>query len=265
MQNLFLLYFIVLLINIFFVFGFFVRLVGVETKRWSTSNSIFQIVNLFPRTIGIFQIPLITLFTEYAINTNQIVSLQIYQGVILFNLIGVLIGFALLPFFLNSLKEIIDKIYYNYSFRFFFKKSSIKTIFSSFISGNFKSFFSGLPQLKIKNKNLFFYDLMATFFLCSAFPACAWAGYNVPDYRATIIALVSIIYGIASIITILLIDTKLSVVTDKTFHNQFSLYEYKIVLFDCLKGKIIGTIFGIIAFPTLSSAIIYLVSKFLIK
>lgn len=264
MQNLIILYAIVIIINIFLVFSFFVRLVGVETKRWSTSNSIFQIINLLPRTIGVFQIPLITLFTEYAINTNKTVSPLFYQGVIFFNLIGVLIGFTLLPFFLNSLKETINSIYANDSFKIIFKKNTLKTIISTFFSGSFNNFFRHSNQLKVKNKKLFFYNLMATFFLCSAFPACVWAGYNLPAYRATIISLVSIIYGAASVITILFIDTKLSVITDKTFHNQISLSEYKIVLFDCLKGKIIGTLIGVIALPLLSGSIVYLVSKFLI-
>ena len=83
------------------------------------------------------------------------------------------------------------------------------------------------------------------------------------EYRATIISLVSIIYGVAAAITILLIDTKLSVITDKAFTNQISIAEYKAVLFDCLKGKIAGTIIGVITLQVLSSGIVFLVNKFI--
>ena len=126
-----------------------------------------------------------------------------------------------------------------------------------------KAFFERKLQVKVINKKLFTYNLIAAFLLCSAFPACVWAGYMITEYRATIISLVSIIYGAAAVISVLLIDTKLSVITDKTFHNQISLAEYKMVLFDCMKGKIAGTVIGIIALPVLSSGIVFLVNKFI--
>ena len=93
------------------MFGFFLRLVGVETKLWSTTTSIFQIINLIPRTIGVLQIPLITLYTETAINRKEPIGTFFFQGFIFFNLLGLVIGFIILPFFLQLLRQIIDNIY----------------------------------------------------------------------------------------------------------------------------------------------------------
>ena len=124
MQNVFILYSIILTVNIFWVFGFFIRLVGIETKRWSTTSSIFQIINLFPRTIGVLQIPLITLYTETALNNKEQISTLFYQGIIFFNLLGLLIGFIILPVFLQLLRQIIDNIYEKTSFKVLLQKIS---------------------------------------------------------------------------------------------------------------------------------------------
>ena len=261
MQNLIILYLIVVVINVFLVFNFTVKLVGVETKKIFISNAIFQIINLLPKCIGIFQVPLLTLYTEYAINLNKPIDTFYYQAVILSGLIGILIGFILLPFFINSLKESINSIYNNNSFKIIFNLQSLKIIASSFLSANFFLFFKGHKLYKIKNRKLFSYNLIVSFLFCSAFPACILAGYYIPEYRATINSMVSLFNGIAAFVIILFIDTKLSVMTDKTLHNKMTYLDYKDVIFDCLKGKIIGTFIGIITLPTLSSGIVYLISK----
>jgi hypothetical protein len=138
MEKIFILYSIVLVFNIFGVFGFFMRLIGVETKRWSTTFSTFQIINLFPRTIGVFQIPLITLYTENAINSKEDIAITFYQGIILFNSLGLIIGTLLLPFFVKSLKEIILNIYEKDSFR----NQFFQTLRNFFKLDNYLSFFS---------------------------------------------------------------------------------------------------------------------------
>lgn len=263
MTSIIILYGIIFIINLFWVFGFFTRLVGVETKRWSTTNSIFQIINLLPRTIGILQIPLITLYTETAINRKEEINLLFYQGIIFFNLIGVLIGFIFLPLFLYILNHIINNIYEKASFRVLLKKELWINKEKSFNNIGYKSFFNGFSLKKITKGKLFVNNLIASFLICIAFPACILVGYHVPAYRATIISSVSIIYGLSTFITILLIDTRVSVLTDQTFHGSITLKQYKLVLFDCLKGRIIGIIIGIITLPYISGVIVSIVNYLL--
>jgi hypothetical protein len=263
MQNIIILYSIILTVNIFWVFGFFIRLVGIETKRWSTTSSIFQIINLFPRTIGVLQIPLITLYTETAINRNEQIDAFFYQGVIFFNLLGLVIGFIILPVFLQLLRQIIDNIYEKTSFKILLQKQTWKNVPQSIESLNYKSFFVGFRPSKIRISKIFTNNLLAAFLTCIAFPACVLAGYHLPEYRATIISSVSVIYGISTFITILLIDTRVSVLTDQTFDGTVGLQHYKEVLFDCLKGRIIGIILGIIILPYFSELIILIVNNLL--
>lgn len=257
--SIFLLYFIVIIVNVFLVFNFFVRLVGVETQRWSTSYSIFQIINLIPRSIGIFQIPLITLYTENALFRGNSVSILFYQGVILFNLLGLLFGIFLLPFFQSSLGTTIKKVQKINSFKAILKRDVLILIYEGFKRGDFKIYYTGINFFDIQNKNLFFSNLISSFLQCIAFPACVLIGYQIPEYRATIISLVSLIYGMASIITILSIDTRLGVKSDSAFHGNISLLSFKIVLFDCIKGKILGTFIGILLLPIITSFFISLI------
>ena len=264
MQNIFILYSVILTVNIFWVFGFFIRLVGIETKRWSTTSSIFQIINLFPRTIGVLQIPLITLYTETSINNKEQISVFFFQGVIFFNLIGLLIGFAILPIFLQLLRQIIENIYEKTSFKILIQKQTWANVPKSIKELNYISFFIGFRPSKIRITKIFSNNLIAAFLTCIAFPACVLAGYHLPVYRATIISSVSIIYGISTFITILLIDTRVSVLTDKTFDGAVGLQHYKEVLFDCLKGRIIGITFGVILLPFFSEVIMFLVKSLLL-
>jgi len=254
MEKIFLLYSIVLVFNIFGVFGFFIRLIGVETKRWSTTISTFQIINLFPRTIGVFQIPLITLYTESAINSKEDIAITFYQGIILFNTFGLIIGTLLLPFFVKSLGEIILNVYEKDSFRNQFFKSLRKF----FKLDNYLVFFNEFNLFKFYDKKLFLNNTLATYLLAIAFPACILAGYEIPAYRATIISLVSIIYGVSSTISVLYIETKISLLTDKSFHSQIELHHYKAMLFDCLKGKILGTLIGVITLPFVAEVLVYI-------
>jgi hypothetical protein len=264
LSKLIILYSIVTIFNIFWVFSFFIKLVGVETKKWSTSISIFQIINLLPRTIGIFQIPLITLFTESAINSKQPLTPFFYQGIIFFNLLGVLIGTALLPFFINSLKQIISNIYETESFLNIIKKELGKLAVNFFKIKNYYSFFPKNGYFTFFDRTLFINNTLTAFLLCTAFPACVLAGYYIPNYRATIISMVSIIYGVASVINILFIETRVSLITDKTFHNQISFDDYKIVLFDCLKGRIVGTCVGIFLLPLIADMIAFAIKLVLL-
>jgi hypothetical protein len=258
MTSIIILYGIIFLINLFWVFGFFTRLVGIETKRWSTTNSIFQIINLIPRTIGVLQIPLITLYIEKAINENKKIDTLFFQGIIFFNLIGVLAGLILLPIFSKILSDIIVNIYDKATFKVLIQKKLWKKTRLSFNKIEYKSFYNGLRLLKINRNKLLINNLIAAFLICIAFPACILAGYNIPAYRATIISSVSIIYGISTFISVLLIDTRVSVITDQTFHGIKTLHQYKEVLFDCLKGRIIGIIIGILALPHISKFIIFI-------
>jgi hypothetical protein len=263
MSNIFILYSIITIINIFWLFSFFIRLPSIVTKNWSTSHSIFQIINLIPRTIGVLQIPMITLYTESAINMKKGINTIFYQGVIFFNLIGILIGLIALPLFLNYFSNSINNIFTKGSFRSLISRNNFIIDDELNLDYRQKSFFTDFKLFKINYFNLFFSNFVASYLTVIAFPACILAGYHMITYRATIISLVSIIYGLATYVTILFIDTKMSVLSDQAFHNLITITDFKLILFDCLKGRIFGIIIAILTLPHISNFIVHAINWYL--
>jgi len=263
MTSIIILYSIIIIINIFWLFSFFIKLPSIITKNWSTSHSIFQIINLIPRTIGVLQIPMITLYTESAINTKKGINTIFYQGIIFFNLIGIFIGLIALPFFLKHFSNSINMIFTKGSFRGLISKNSLKISNNLNSDYGYRSFFDGIKLFKINYLNLFFNNFIAAYLTSIAFPACILAGYHMISYRATIISSVSIIYGLATYVTILFIDTRMSVFADQAFHNIITIKDFKLVLFDCLKGRILGIIIAILTLPEISDFIVYAIRLYL--
>ncbi len=74
------LYVIIIIVNVFSVYSYFVKLISVSSGKWSTSGMLFQMLNVIPRSIGVFQIPLITFYTEWAINNNINLKVEIFIG-----------------------------------------------------------------------------------------------------------------------------------------------------------------------------------------
>lgn len=255
---------IIITVNTFWVFGFFIRLVGIETQKWSTTSSIFQIINLFPRTIGVFQVPLITLFTENSLKNDKVLNIYFYQSLIIFNLLGLIIGLALLPVFLWVLKEISNNISENASFRVLFKLQIWRKIKLQSSTLEYTPFFVGFKQFKFFKSSIFYNNLLVSFLICIALPACLLAGYHLSAYRATILSSVSIIYGVSSFITILLIDTRISVLSDMAFDGSIHLQKFKEFLFDCLKGRIVGIAIGALTLPYIYEIVITLLKYVLI-
>ena len=250
----YLLFVIIIFVNIFWVFGFFVRVIGIETKKWALSNSIFQVLNLITQTLSILQVPLITYFTESAINKNLDIEIVFYQLIILFNLVGIFIAILLMPFFMNYFRSIIGAIYINPNLLVFISK---KHLFEFKIHIRLIDYLVHNLSIysKIKYRRMFYYNIIIGYLLAIAFPICVYIGYQLPAYRATIISLVAVIIGIGTYINILFVETKIAQLGDKTFHQELEFSEYKYLLVNSFFGRIIGLIFALISIKSLSELI----------
>lgn len=256
----YLLFAIIIFVNIFWVFGFFVRVIGIETKKWALSNSIFQVLNLIPQTLSILQVPLITYFTESAINKNLDIEIVFYQLIILFNLVGIFIAILLMPFFMNYFRSIIGAIYINPNLLVFISK---KHLFEFKIHVRLIDYLVHNLSIysKVKYRRMFYYNIIIGYLLAIAFPICVYIGYQLPAYRATIISLVAVIIGIGTYINILFVETKIAQIGDKTFHQELEFSEYKYLLVNSFYGRIIGLILGLITIESLSQFILFQLSN----
>lgn len=256
----YILFAIIIFVNIFWVFGFFVRVIGIETKKWALSNSIFQVLNLIPQTLSILQVPLITYFTEVAINKNLDIEIVFYQLIIFFNLIGIFIAIILMPLFMNYFRSIIGAIYINPNLFVFISKKhllefKIKFRLIDYLKNNISIY------RKVKYRRMFYYNIVIGYLLAIAFPICVYIGYQLPIYRATIISLVAVIIGIGTYINILFVETKIAQLGDKTFHKEMEFSEYKYLLVNSFYGRIVGLILGLLTIKSLSQFILFELSS----
>ncbi len=258
MKIIIILYAIIVLVNIFWVFGFFVRLVGIETMKWSISNTIYQIINIIPQAIGLIQVPMITLFTETAINKNQILTSSFYQKIILYNFLGTFIGLFLMPLFMNYMKYLINILYEESSSKKFITYKLLKEFNFKFSKNNFNRYFSGR---KFKFGYFYILNTVIGYLLAIAFPLCVYIGYQIPAYRASLISLVSVIIGFATILNIFFIELKISITSDKIINNLLDIVVLKDTLFNCILGRLTGILLGLFSLPYISEFALFIIGK----
>lgn len=245
--------FIVLLFNnAFVIFNFFSRINAIQTKKWALSNAIFQIIYIAPKFLALIIIPLIVYNGEYLIEKNESFKPLFYHFLIICEIIGLLIGIINLKYFLASFKKIVMRendslaildfinLYIFTFFKFnlnFFKKKSLSDIFS------------------IKNYSLFFHNVLIGFLFSISVPLLMSLSISIEEYRATFVALIPIIGGIAFTLMTYFIEPKISYLADKVYENKGSIKDLYILLFDCIKGKMLGCIIALLTLQNITKTL----------
>ncbi len=251
-------YILIVFISTFSVFGLYTRVIGIETKKWSISNTFFQVLNFIPQTIGLILTPIITLYTESALNKNIIIPYTFYQSLIFFNLIGTIIGFYLLPLYIGNIKKIINLIYEGRKVKFNLLK------FNYTIKNSYDEFSKNKYFKKLEVNYFFISNLIVGFLLSIAFPLCVYIGYQISLYRATFISSVSLIIGITTILNVLFIDFKISIICDKIINDNTEIKILRSLIINCIVGRIFGIIISVISFPIISKATLFLINKLIL-
>jgi hypothetical protein len=245
--------FIVLLFNnAFVIFNFFSRINAIQTKKWALSNAIFQIIYIAPKFLALIIIPLIVYNGEYLIEKNESFKPLFYHFLIICEIIGLWIGIINLKYFLASFKKIVMRendslaildfinlyIFTFFKFNFnFLKKKSLSDIFS------------------IKNYSLFFHNVLIGFLFSISVPLLMSLSISIEEYRATFVALIPIIGGIAFTLMTYFIEPKISYLADKVYENKGSIKDLYILLFDCIKGKMLGCIIALLTLQNITKTL----------
>ena len=256
------LYVIIIIVNVFSVYSYFVKLISVSSGKWSTSGMLFQMLNAIPRSIGVFQIPLITFYTEWAINNNINLKVEIFIGIVLAIWIGLLIGWLSLKYFYLVFSYSVNHITERQSFSSFFR-NSITILLGN---GTWKNQTQNLIKIKlfkIGNHKLFIYNAIGFFLMSIALPCFLWASYHLPNYRASLNSFVSMITGLASIFILFMVDSRIALYTDKAFSGDMNLGEYSEKLLDVTRGRLLGTFFVLLLFIPISDLLIRFLKYFL--
>jgi hypothetical protein len=156
------------------------------------------------------------------------------------------------------MKIIIIKIYEESPLKNFISIKIVKKIRFNITINNFKNYFYGR---KFHFGYFYLNNILIGFLLAIAFPLCVYIGYQIPAYRATVISLVSVIIGLATIINIVFIDLKISIISDKIINKLINIKILKDILFNCILGRLTGILLGLISLPYLSNLAIFIIGK----
>ena len=236
-----LLFITILIAKIFDVFKFFSRISAVNTKKWSYTDVIYQIVELIPRSIGLLIIPISVYFSEEILMKNNELHSILLTYSILFEFFGLFIGLILVPNFIFSLNHIIllER-----------KKSSIIDFIQFYLNIIFlkkRKPTNILNYLKIKDRKLFWINIFTGFFLSIIIPLLVLLSVNFINHRGTLIALIPVFLGVIYVIIALYVLKPIGYFTDLAYDNKIEIEEFKNILKDCILGKMAGALLAFLS------------------
>ena len=247
------LFIILLFNNAFVIFNFFSRINAIETKKWALSNAVFQIIYIAPKFLALIIIPLIVYNGENLILKHENFKPLFYHFLILSEIIGLFFGVVNLKYFLANFKKIVmrgqSKLFvvdfvnlYIFSFSqfnvTFFKNNSLAKV------------------LKIKYFFLFSYNVLIGFLFSISVPLLMSLSISVKEYRATFVTLIPIVGGIAFTLMTYFVEPKIGFHTDNVYKNSGSIKELYSILFECIKGKILGCFIALLTLQSITNILV---------
>ena len=102
-------------INLFLVYGYLLKFIGLKSNNINTTTSLFQIISLIPQVLGAIHFFLFTLLIEKIINLQYKFDNLIYILFPISVLLGILLGLKYLDLFFKIT---------NFALRIFIKKKA---------------------------------------------------------------------------------------------------------------------------------------------
>ncbi len=225
-----------------------VRIVGIRTGKIAISSALFNAVSLFSRAAGVFQLPLLTKYVaEYKDKVNLV---PVFYLLILNVVISSIIGALLLPTFQKIFTKGVETFSINKSvFRLMlhsFSKSGVSYIKSS-VSVPTKTNIKGVDFKKLPI-NLLIYNVLTVALLTAGIFSPVYASVLAPELDTTCMTLVSVLTGLASILSALFVDPYLSVLTDEVIEGKYSTADYRGCVIGMVGTKIIGSALTFVIF-----------------
>ncbi len=217
-----------------------VRIVGIRTGKIAISSALFNAVSLFSRAAGVFQLPLLTKYVAENKNQNLVF---IFYMLILDVVVASLAGAALLPTFQRIFTKGVEAFSINKSvFRLMlhsFSKSGVTYIKNSVAIPN-KTNIKGVNFRKLPFKLLIF-NILTVALLTAGIFSPVYAGVLEPELNGPCITLVSVLTGLASILSTLFVDPYLSILTDEVIEGKYNVADYRGCVIGMVASKIVGS------------------------
>lgn len=253
----------VFLIQFLFAASSAYRLSGAQIQKISTAKSVHDTIGLFSRLLHTFHYPLLVIIIEKNIpSSSSGETLVLLRWLLLVSLSGLLLG----CYYFDLMKLSIEKATIQYS------NQQKEFAFFAWLIGNswrlaakliryipdFNMWRNALQTVHFPFK-FFVISTASLAFLLAGNYACLYAGVLEPTYRMTALSLTGILNGVYSVVTILFIEMKLSLLTDQSVNKAISVNLLDQYLRVYLVSSIVGAVMAILFLPTFGKWMVALV------
>ncbi|PEA82119.1 lipid II flippase family protein [Bacillus pseudomycoides] len=226
------------------VLGYGVRLVGAKLALVASAFAIYNIMSLIARFSNMFQQPFTASLVDSAAKNGGLeLLIKQFRFLLLGSTMGVILGGLLVPFFKNVFSKALVPLSKDGSFLNMFKlinSTNLKRMKNYFVLVN-KNNLEGVNFKNISIKLFVINTIVSAVFTVGVMSAL-YATLLIPDYDKAAMSSSNIITGVATILLTLLIDPKLSFLTDKVVQDNRSYWELKNFTFMILISRLLGTL-----------------------
>ncbi|WP_243385067.1 lipid II flippase Amj family protein [Bacillus kexueae] len=244
--KLLLIIFFVLMIHAIETLAYATRLSGARVGQVATAISLFNILVIFSRFGIMFQQPFTGNLADQVQDTSGLLLLEEQYRLILFaSTFGTIIGIILFPTFISIFtKSILKLANERGDIPRFLQKHAKKT----YVKRGLKQFHFPILQflksfrLHAFPKRLFLFNVLVTAIYTTGILSALYAGALVPDYDKTASVSSGIINGIATMLLVLFVDPKISVLADDVAKNKEKYPLLKTVTIAMVFARLLGTL-----------------------
>ncbi|TDL82737.1 lipid II flippase Amj family protein [Peribacillus frigoritolerans] len=242
----------ILIIHCIETLAYAVRLSGARVKMIASALSLFNLMVIVSRMANMMQQPFTGSLVDLAPKENTLLYVENqYRILIASSTLGTVLGILLLPTFIALFSRAIIHLsdargsiplLLKKGFSFEYLKRGIKHI-----QLPKKSYFMtiNLKQIPIK---LFFINMIITSIYTIGVLSALYAALLVPDRSSTAIMASGLINGIATILLVILIDPKISVLADDVVNNKGSYTRLKSISIMMITSRLFGTLLAQLLF-----------------
>ncbi len=242
----------ILIIHCIETLAYSVRISGARVRLIASGLALFNLMVIVSRLANMMQQPFTGSLIDTAptIDTLQFVENQ-YRVIIGASTLGTIIGILLLPTFIAIFsRAIIHLSNTNGSIPLLVKKGVSK----EFIKRTFKHLhfpkFRNLNGIRIKDIpiKLFIINMIITSIYTIGVLSALYASLIAPERASTAIMASGLINGIATILLVIFIDPKVSVLADNVVNKRGSYVSLKAISIMMVSSRLLGTLLAQVVF-----------------
>lgn len=237
------------------------RIVGTQTQKIASSNSIFQVISLFAQFSAAIQAPLLAKSIEKNIALGGTPDESIFRAVIFSATLGAVLGAIAIPSMHRFMKKGVNALYlHNSIFTVIINSFKLSTLHHLKKSLKFPVAlnFIRLKEYQDMPLGIIFLNIFVYSFITVSVLSCLYAGYLNPNLRTTALSMNGFSIGLGAIGMLLFVEPYTATLTDKVIAGKVKDSYFRKYLTFVVIARILGTLLGQLLFMPLAGVIIRL-------